>query len=451
MKAAFLILCMFFLKTTADAQQWQQISPNGITGLKKMDIFTVNNDKYIVAYSDTILFTKQGENAGWKKINSVEMQCITPPTTERSKFFIHGVVIDQNGHTYIANNGRDCYQPDGSITTVIKYDLQVNNISDNVLDKNSCSFGGVTSSMAVTPQGRKYFFAERAIYYFDTLAPDVTMESLPSLTPPNPDSANCGPVNTKIFRIDPRNSKDFYMTVLTTQQNSYTDNLFKSNGKDSTWKLIATTPIDQLNNGFKGGFHTIAFPVFDSASIYLASDEGLWKVNVSNGEIDTLIATPIHSITTGETSTGIFAGTETGNLYYIYETGNKALVTSDSLQKPIIDLYFDQTENSIYAATENAVWRLGLNVIPNVHEDTINSENLKITPNPANSSLKINFLKTELPQQLSIYNSLGQIVFKSEFSGEFVWDFKSNIPDGIYTVSVQSGEKSVIKQVVIIR
>jgi hypothetical protein len=118
--------------------------------------------------------------------------------------------------------------------------------------------------------------------------------------------------------------------------------------------------------------------------------------------------------------------------------------------KPVIGIYASGND-SLIVGTEDGIWANYALPVSVTEEIPYKNNELTITPNPANTSLKISFLKSELPQQLSIYNSLGQLVFKTEFSGEFVWDFKNDLPGGVYTVAAQSGGNVVAKQVMIVR
>lgn len=95
----------------------------------------------------------------------------------------------------------------------------------------------------------------------------------------------------------------------------------------------------------------------------------------------------------------------------------------------------------------NPIW-LKINS-PN--NSTVYSQNLdfKFFPNPAKKSIKIEFPYERINGKISIINSLGQVVYCEEISGNIKVDLK-NLESGIYFVKFESKDLSNIKKLVVL-
>jgi len=81
---------------------------------------------------------------------------------------------------------------------------------------------------------------------------------------------------------------------------------------------------------------------------------------------------------------------------------------------------------------------------------------LKIFPNPNNGFFEINFKTKEKSNLIiGIYNSIGQCVFKNYFQNnqdEFSREIDlRNLPEGLYHISIVIGNKTISKEISIIK
>jgi len=434
---------------------WRKISPDSVSALTSMQVITVSSgSRYIMALSDTVLIYSSDNSQTWITRPSFFMQCIFPPQVDYSKFKFHGATISDNGFLYTSSDGGDCSNPDGEITNLFEVKLSDTSRRKNLM-LNSCSFGPVNSKIF---QHKKelWLLKENFIYVFDTIN-SVNYYRLQAKREIRGPYSQCNPYNTKIFSADPRYDSTLFISFRTSEEIDgkyfYKDNLYRKADEDSAWKVIATAPLHDVDYNLSGGFHQLAFPSIDPNMIMIASEAGLLRYNQGSKHMDTVFQNPITSIAFSADARYAFAGDKDGKFYYSRNYGFSWNAYPEySFSSAILDIYSDDFPSKpIYALTEDGVWEIDANLPLSINDNPLSEKELSITPNPANTSLKISSLKAEFPQQLSIINSLGQVVFKTEFSGEFVWDFKNEIPDGMYTVAVQSRGNSIAKQVLVVK
>jgi hypothetical protein len=449
MKIILIILCALLFKADAAAQTWRKISPESATGLKGMQAFEYGSRKFILAYNDTVLHISEDEGVTWAEKKSHLEQCVFPPY-EPSRFNYHSVAPANEGILYITYEGFDCGSIDGSKMILIKTHLDSLHKDGHLMTALSVNLCHPYAHIANVKGKNNYVLYDSKIYYFEN---DIS--SLAHFSAPNSKEGGCGPDASRIFALDNRDTSTLYFSFVTYDSlwNKY-DNLFKKRGGSGDWELRLTMPFenDNFSRNKIGAFRDIAFPDTDTSFIMIATNAGVHRFG--KGVIDTVLKTPVNALAISPDENFVIAGGEDGKLYYTHNYGNTWVDNvSEGLASPILDVAIKSQTGVIelYALTENGIWEIALNLVSVQDFSNHHAEKLTITPNPANTSLKISFLKTESPQQLSIFNSLGQTVFKTEFSGEFTWDFKTEIPDGVYTIAVKSGSKGVAKQVVIMR
>ena len=79
-------------------------------------------------------------------------------------------------------------------------------------------------------------------------------------------------------------------------------------------------------------------------------------------------------------------------------------------------------------------------------EETENTA-LRLYPNPVNQSLKI---ETEGMTQVSVYNMLGQTVYKKDWDGNVLNVNTSDWTEGLYLVKVQTAQGTISRRVSVI-
>ncbi|MES2766657.1 MAG: T9SS type A sorting domain-containing protein [Bacteroidota bacterium] len=446
MKIFLIILCAFLLKTEAEAQTWQNISPKqSDSRLRNFQVFTSegNAHQYVVVNSDTSIYVlKDGKS--WTTSKSYNIYCFsqgTPPIYDI--YYSINSIFRSNGDTvYLFYSGGGCGSIDGVAFRAERTTLEqlTKYRSDSVFSLGSYTdtYNGVYSPVTkknyllMGDWGNLRFgtFTSDNITWRDSIIPDTERSEY----------------DVTGFAAHPQ-----IATIYGIIRSRESNRVFSYREGDSAWNLISLMEKKEDNMGRPLNNHyQLAFGTHPEM-LFVATSKGLWRYNDSTNQTDTLLKIPTRSIFFKENSDIAYAGTESGEIYRSNDAGETwSLFASGFSTKPVIGIYASGND-SLIVGTEDGIWANYALPVSVAEEIPFKNAELTITPNPANTSLKISFLKTELPQQLSIYNSLGQLVFKTEFSGEFVWDFKNEIGDGVYTVVVKTKNEIITKQCIIIR
>ncbi len=145
----------------------------------------------------------------------------------------------------------------------------------------------------------------------------------------------------------------------------------------------------------------------------------------------------------------------TGHTWSIYNMSSKDIMaqnndfgTLDSAQ--IAESIFDYDDNPSYGKVTFTPSTSGIN-----EENTIDKHDVRIYPNPFNSSFCINFLGNEASYQKAvIYNYQGQkireIALNSPMS-QLKVDFQNNLQSGIYFVKLQGKNQNLMKKILFVK
>lgn len=116
---------------------------------------------------------------------------------------------------------------------------------------------------------------------------------------------------------------------------------------------------------------------------------------------------------------------------------NNYIYTWQVNRNPFID--YPELANYIWGANAGQVWHSNL-----ATNDFINL-NVSVYPNPAQKTITISGLNEKAT--IEIYNSIGQKVLKTSFTGETKFDI--DFDSGIYFAKINSGNKAVVKKIIV--
>lgn len=116
---------------------------------------------------------------------------------------------------------------------------------------------------------------------------------------------------------------------------------------------------------------------------------------------------------------------------------NNYIYTWQVNRNPFID--YPELANYIWGANAGQVWHSNL-----ATNDFINL-NVSVYPNPAQKTIIISGLNEKAT--IEIYNSIGQKVLKTSFTGETKFDI--DFDSGIYFAKINSGNKAVVKKIIV--
>jgi hypothetical protein len=116
---------------------------------------------------------------------------------------------------------------------------------------------------------------------------------------------------------------------------------------------------------------------------------------------------------------------------------NNYIYTWQVNRNPFID--YPELANYIWGANAGQVWHSNL-----ATNDFINL-NVSVYPNPAQKTITISGLNEKAT--IEIYNSIGQKVLKTSFTGETKFDI--DFESGIYFAKINSGNKAVVKKIIV--
>lgn len=124
--------------------------------------------------------------------------------------------------------------------------------------------------------------------------------------------------------------------------------------------------------------------------------------------------------------------------YYSFSTSNM----------PVLIVGNIDVDGAGYVIHQEGVWSKDALGMAGVESTQLNEMNLNVYPNPASNEVNIS---TENADQLSIYNSVGQVVFtnNSLIKNEIIKVDISNYPQGIYFVQIQKEGELKTKKLVI--
>ncbi|MES2766655.1 MAG: T9SS type A sorting domain-containing protein [Bacteroidota bacterium] len=495
MKILLITLCAFLFTIEAYAQEWKNISPKGA----KLESVKAFKDRFgnlqILAtknnFQESILYHYSGKNNRWDSISAIiDGYCNNSVPVYYG--FRDIVAIQDNMILFnmglMYRDGCSGYTRNGR-PILTKKIFSIDSLS--MISAHLSSIDTIISRFSIPPEyNLKYYrtIGRDSLETFDA----VTLEQETHRIPKDlfDDEANDQP----FIKNDPRDKNTFYYKKLLYKPiggtETITEQIFKTTDNGKSWKIVYSSPEWDINRDEINFIWDFYLSRNSSEAILLNTDAGLFYYNERTKKLDTSLrfygspvefkenyeyaftfsnGTAMRSTDFGRSWDTVAKGFALKNIVFlegtptaygysvngkIYRSDNTGLtwdLFSSGLEKNSILQMYASGFDSLIITTSTGIWANYSFPVSVTEEIPFKNIELTITPNPANTSLKISFFNTELPQQLSIYNSLGQLVFKTEFFGEFVWDFKSDVPDGIYTVAVQSGGKSVAKQVVILR
>jgi uncharacterized repeat protein (TIGR01451 family) len=123
---------------------------------------------------------------------------------------------------------------------------------------------------------------------------------------------------------------------------------------------------------------------------------------------------------------------------------NETTTTSFELNGVIYDSSGTYTQEFYSAVGCDSVVVLNLIVTPTGVQDVYNKNEIVLYPNPISSILNIEGLDGLKNYEIIIYNTLGEVVFKGVNNKEVNF---SNLPQGLYSLKLKSGEMIVVKKI----
>ena len=267
---------------------------------------------------------------------------------------------------------------------------------------------------------------------------------------------------------------------------SSSTHVFVSSDNGVTWNSLGTgLPSSTFNS------NSLAIK---GTTIFLASDNGIFKntvgqnswTAVNNGLTNMVVKAIIVSGTTiyaGTQGGGIFKSVNDGGLWTDANTGiplftnvtcfasstsnvfagtdNGVFVSSnaggswDNVNTGLTDTsitVMTASANYLWAGTTSqGVWRRALDQIVTGTENPMIKSSFKVFPNPANNNIKI-----EIPQSnyatdnlISIFNSIGSLVWQETTSDAFVNVDLHSFPKGIYVVKIFNNEKNYTEKIIV--
>ena len=126
----------------------------------------------------------------------------------------------------------------------------------------------------------------------------------------------------------------------------------------------------------------------------------------------------------------------------------------------LTNIYYSHNNKTLFLGTQSGIYNRSSDIINSqdeVFDEEVITYKLFNYPNPFNSSTTIIF---DLPQsnytQISIYNSIGQLIKKFESDNiekgthKLIFD-ASNIPSGVYFYKLTSGNYTQTKKMVLLK
>lgn len=182
----------------------------------------------------------------------------------------------------------------------------------------------------------------------------------------------------------------------------------------------------------------------DEGHVYLAMDNGNTWMDLSA----TLPDIPVNDIVQADngrlyvaTDIGVFGSANGGTSWEAISSGMPNVV--------VTDMHIHEPSGYLYAATYGrSIYKIDLSqIVLGTDSELLNAE-LTIFPNPASDVVTISTSKN-LEGQISIYNELGRLVLSEEISGTQKTLSVSNLPTGLYFVSVSSENRKITKKLII--
>ncbi|HYF04427.1 MAG TPA: T9SS type A sorting domain-containing protein, partial [Patescibacteria group bacterium] len=416
MKILFIILCAFLLKNVAEAQTWRKISPPEADTLINFQVIKDTAHKlHLFAFEQQNMYNLKSV-ATWNSSSVGRAGYgigpgIKPGTDEsfQLRYNFSSVIALENNEVQLA---LDIKGKAGKWTP----DTQHPNWRLS-LDTFKTFFPEPALSepykfAAYSRKNNSYYVLSEKLRVLDNALREIITSDYPVTE--NAYSYGIFPN----FAVDERETGILY--------GIHEAEILKSSDNGISWSPIITIQ-DQVEPAYFSG---VAFPPAKPNEMLIIADIGILRYNNASKTTDTVFRTPQNNFETNkfyfrrvvfkEDSDIAYAGTEKGEIYRSSDAGETwSLFASGFSTKPVIGIYASGND-SLIIGTEDGVWANYALPVSVAEEIPFKNTDLTITPNPANSSVKISFLKTELPQELSIYNPLGQLIFKTEFSGEFV-------------------------------
>ncbi|MCB9316344.1 MAG: T9SS type A sorting domain-containing protein [Lewinellaceae bacterium] len=216
---------------------------------------------------------------------------------------------------------------------------------------------------------------------------------------------------------------------------------------------LCSNDFEPANNS-RGTAPALIIPSTKYSQIGYSSDNDFWKFTV--GSIGNII---------GLTLTNLPAN------YDLYVTDSRGKILDSSTNLGIADEYINVTLEpgtyfayvkgfeGAYSTTQCYTLSLFLDAFQGgavdrdfqkiTPIDDLSSENLdfELYPNPASGLTQV-VLQNDEPVELQVLNQLGQVVFTTTGSARLEWD-ASGLPNGLYSVRVQTEHRSVVKQLLV--
>jgi hypothetical protein len=495
MKVLLIAVCALLVRVGVQAQEWRNISPKGAK-LESVGAFKDKSGKFHILatrnnFQESILYHYSGNTKRWDSVAAIiDGYCNNSVpvyfgfrdimSVQENMILFNMGLMYRDGCSGYTRNGRPI---------LTKKIVSIDSLT--AISAHISSIDTILSRFTHPPEyNLKYYrtIGRDSLETFDVRTFEWEKHRIPKH--PFDEEINDLPY----IKNDPRDKNTFYYKKLLFKPvgsgGTITDQIFKSTDNGKSWKVAYSSPEWDINTDNINFIWDFYLSRKSSDGILLNTDAGLCYYNERTKKLDLIlrshgfpvefmgnfeyaftfsIGTTLRSTDGGrswdtvakgfglkkiiflEGTPKAYGASVDGKIYHSDDAGLTWKIFSSGFEiNPILQMYASGLD-SLVIVTSTGIWANYLLPVSFAEEKSFKNDELTITPNPANTSLKISFLKSDLPQQLAIYNFLGQIVFKTEFSGEAVWDFKNEIPDGIYTVSVQLGEKNVSKQVVIMR
>ena len=115
----------------------------------------------------------------------------------------------------------------------------------------------------------------------------------------------------------------------------------------------------------------------------------------------------------------------------------------------VTDLHIHEDSSYLYAATYGrSIYKIDLSQIILDNNSNIDSSNWLIFPNPASEYVTIQS-QSSIEGKISVFNQLGAQLLSENISGNTKELHISNLPKGLYFVTISSENRKVTKKLIV--